>query len=126
MELTARQVMIAWDGGSSARHAVRRANPFLKAADKVEIAVIDGSAEQSESAEALAVMLARHGLDVSIARIPSDGQAQAQVLRHRQIEIGADLTVMGGFGHSRFREFVLGGVTRDFPGITATPLLVAH
>ncbi|WP_121066499.1 universal stress protein [Chachezhania antarctica] len=126
MKPDAKTVMIGWDGNVSALHAVRRARPMLEAADTVEIAMVDPSSEQAQSGEDLAVMLSRHGLVVSVARIAGDGRPAAEALGQRQIEIGADLTVMGGYGHSRFREFVLGGVTRDFPGMSNTPLLIAH
>lgn len=124
--LEASRVMIAWDGKPAALHAVRRAEPFLTGAQEVEIVLIDASSEHARSADDLALMLSRRDLSTSIARLSSGGESAAQALKRRQVESGADFTVMGAYGRSRFRELVLGGVTRDFPAITATPVLMAH
>lgn len=125
-KLQPQRAMIAWDGGPAAMRAVRRAHPFLAQAKEIEIVLVDPTAEQAQSAEELAVMLSRYGLTPGIVRVPADDRTDAEALAQHQIESGAEFTVMGAFGHSPFREIVLGGVTRDLPGLTHCPLLLVH
>ena len=84
------------------------------------------NAEQTKSAENLAVMLSRYGLAAEIVRVASEDRTDAEALCDHQKESSAELTVAGAFGHARFREVVLGGVTHDLPGITSCPLLLVH
>lgn len=125
-KLDAKRGMIAWDGGPAALRAVRRAYPLLAGMDDIEIVLVDSSAELMRSAEKLAVMLSRYDLRTSIARVNSDERTDAEALTRRQIETGAELIVSGAYGHSRFRELLLGGVTRDLPIIAKVPLLMSH
>lgn len=120
------QAMIAWDGGPAALTAVRRAHPLLTGLRQIDIVTVDGTSGQMQSAEDLATMLARYDLRASITRIASDGMADAEALSRHQFESGAGLIVAGAYGHSRFREFLLGGVTRDLPAMAAVPLFMAH
>ncbi len=120
------KVMIAWDGGNEALRAVRRGFPLMSAATEVEIVTVDASEWQAASAEDLAQMLSRHDLSVSIFNASSRDNSEVQTLAQRQIETGADLTILGGYAHSRFREAVFGGVTEDLPAVSHTPLLMAH
>lgn len=120
------RVMIAWDGSTTALRAVRRARPFLQEAGEIEIVMVNASDWQAKSAEQLALMLSRYGQTVSIFQATSSEETEAEALVQRQITSGAELTVLGGYGHSRLREMVLGGVTRELPGISKTPLLMVH
>ena len=124
--LSPKRVMIAWDGSPVALRAVRRVYPFLVSTNDVEIVLVDASADQMQSAEELALMLSRYDLPTSITRVASDGRTDAEALKRHQIESGAELMISGAYGHSRFRELLLGGVTRDLPGITTVPLCMAH
>jgi len=124
--LTPKRAMIAWDGSVTALRAVRRAYPLLSGADDIEIAMVDPSTWQATTAEELAVMLSRYGLSVSVYSGLSHDMSEAETLSRRQVEIGAEVTVLGGYAHPRFREVVLGGVTRELPDISNTPLLMAH
>ncbi len=124
-----RKVMIAWNQTEEAMTAVRRAMPFLTAADSVEITVIDPSPhgpERSDPGGALCQMLTRHGVNASIAVLARTMPTTSEILGHRAIEIGADLIVMGAYGHSRFREAILGGTTRSMLGKTGLPILMAR
>ena len=78
------------------------------------------------SAEDLARMLSRYGLSLSITRVASDGRTDAEALSRHQVESGAELIIAGAYGHSRFRELLLGGVTRELPAIAAVPVFMAH
>lgn len=126
VNLNPKRVMIAWDGSPVALRAVRRAYPFLVSIDEIEIVLVDASADQVHSAEELALMLSRYDLPTSIARVASDDTTDAEALKRHQIERGAEFMISGAYGHSRFRELLLGGVTRDLPGISAVPLFMAH
>lgn len=120
------RAMIAWDGGDTALHAVRRAYPLISEAQEIEIVTMDASDWQAASAEELAVMLSRHGLSASIYNAQSLELTVAEALARRQVETGCDLAILGGYAHSRFREAVFGGVTRELPAKSRVPLFMAH
>ena len=124
-----KKVMIAWNQTEEAMTAVRRAMPFLVAAESVEITVVDPSPhgpERSDPGGALCQMLTRHGVNASIAVLARTLPTTSEILNHRAIEIGADLIVMGAYSHSRFREAILGGTTRSMLGKTGLPILMAR
>lgn len=124
-----KKVMIAWNQTEEAMTAVRRAMPFLVAAESVEITVVDPSPhgpERSDPGGALCQMLTRHGVNASIAVLARTMPTTSEILNHRAIEIGADLIVMGAYSHSRFREAILGGTTRSMLGKTGLPILMAR
>jgi nucleotide-binding universal stress UspA family protein len=125
-----RRVLIAWDAGVEAARAVSDALPLLKRADSVEVAVFDperGRREHGEQPGAdVALYLARHGVKVSVTRQSgANFEVGAQVLS-RSADTGADLIVMGAYGHSRVRELVLGGVTRTMIESMTVPVLMSH
>ena len=119
-------VMIAWHGDREGLRAVRYAMPFLTAAKAVEVVMIDPPASETDPAEDLAVYLSRHGVHVTTFAQPGGANSVAGALGRRVLETGADLLVMGGYSHSRFREYVLGGVTRDVLHNLPSPVLIAH
>lgn len=122
------KVMVCWDGGGSAARAVGDAMPLLKRARKVEIVIIAherGKPTEIEGVD-LGRHLARHGLNVAVERIPGGDINVGEALLSRAANSGADLMVMGGYGHSRLREFVLGGVTRSILHSMTVPVLMSH
>ena len=119
-------VVVAWNGSREAFEAVRRALPILKQAKTVEIVLVDTMTHQPDPGEQLAVMLSRHGISVDIVTQPHCPETVAETLARRAAELQAGLLVMGGYGHSRFREYLIGGVTRDLLARTKIPVLVAH
>ncbi|WBU57724.1 universal stress protein [Paracoccus sediminicola] len=124
-----RKVMIGWSQSEEAMTAVRRALPLLKAAEQVEITVIDPSPhgpERSDPGGALCQMLSRHGVNCEIAVLARTLPQTSDILFHRATEIGADLMVMGAYSHSRFREAILGGTTRSMLTKTTLPVLMAR
>ncbi|NHF72651.1 universal stress protein [Paracoccus xiamenensis] len=124
-----KKVMLAWNQTEEAMTAVRRAMPFLVAAESVEITVVDPSPhgpERSDPGGALCQMLTRHGVNANIAVLARTMPTTSEILGHRAIEIGADLVVMGAYSHSRFREAILGGTTRSMLGKTGLPILMAR
>ncbi len=128
-ETVGTRVVIAWDGGLEALHAARAALPFLVRAEVVEILMVDPSPgpEDAEPGADFAVFLSRHGAPVTLAPVPSAGHRVGEVIRRRVRESGADLLVMGAYGHSRLREALIGGPTRELlEDLPAAPVLLAH
>ena len=121
-------VAIAWDGGRAASRAVAAAMPLLSHADRVLILSGDRPAlGRASDPNRLAESLACHGITAVSHGVTAGGQHMSTVLRRSAVELGCDMLVMGAYGHSRFREMVLGGVTRgvlDAP--VDLPILMAH
>jgi nucleotide-binding universal stress UspA family protein len=124
--LDARSVLIAWNGSREALRAVRRAMPLLVSADRVEIAIFGPTPSEPMPGARLATMLSRKGISAEITAQPRSDEGVAALLRRRVLETGAGLVVLGAYSHSRFREYVLGGVTRDYLADFAVPVLMAH
>jgi nucleotide-binding universal stress UspA family protein len=122
------QVMICWDGSRPAARAIGDAIPLLERAKSIEIVVVTGERDKSGEITGANMKrhLARHGINVEIKRIPA-GQVDAQtaILAHAA-NSGAEFIVMGGYGHSRLREFILGGVTRGILRSMPVPVLMSH
>ncbi|MGA9252667.1 MAG: universal stress protein [Roseobacter sp.] len=122
-------IVIGWNESAEAMRAVRAAMPMLKAASTVHIAIVDPpetGPERSDPGGALAVYLYRHGVRSDIQVMTRQGQKVSERLSQHVTETGADMLVMGGYGHSRFREAVLGGATRDMLQDSKVPVLMAH
>lgn len=122
------RVMVCWDGGQQAARAVADAMPLLERAGRVEVVIVaDESGTEGEIAGAdMGQHLARHGLNVEVKRMTMGDIDVADVLLSHAADIAADLIVMGGYGHSRLREFVLGGVTRSILGSMTVPVFMSH
>lgn len=121
-------VMVCWDGSRSASRAIGDALPFLKRAGRIEIAVVVGDAVKQDQVEGadIAQHLARHGLNITVTRFPAGEIDVGNALLSHSADIDADFIVMGGYGHSRLREFVFGGVTRSFLNSMTAPVLMSH
>jgi nucleotide-binding universal stress UspA family protein len=120
------KVLIAWDGGRAAARAVHDASPLLREAQTVEIVCVEGEKPlELASAEALAAHLARFCKNVSI-NVLQAREGVAATLRDHALQQSADLLVMGAYGHSRLREFVLGGATREMLTQFPAPTLMSH
>jgi nucleotide-binding universal stress UspA family protein len=122
------RVMVCWDGSRAAARAVADSLPFLSHAKAVEIVMVASS--QARTGELpgvdLGQHLARHGLKVDVKRITSpDIDVPSTILSYAS-DCGADMIVMGGYGHSRLREFVLGGATRGLLESMTVPVLMSH
>jgi nucleotide-binding universal stress UspA family protein len=123
-----RHPLVAWDGSMEASRAVRAALPLLQLAAKVTAVcfppqkyLVDGGT----AGQCLVAYLACHGIEVELieaAHPPSVGHALLALARERS----HDLIVMGSFGHSRFREIVLGGATQTVLTETTVPVLMSH
>src|SRR5271165_289654 len=121
-------VMICWDGSRTAARAVADAIPVIRNSGRVEIVIVTnerGKEDEIEGAD-IGQHLARHGLKVDVHRISGGNIDVADALLSHAADSGADLMVMGGYGHSRLREFVLGGVTRTIFESMTVPVLISH
>ena len=122
-------VLLAWNASAQAAHAATGALPLLVKASKVTLLVIDGPGDRAHGDEPgadAARWLARHGVKVEVHREASGGVDTGNVILSRVLDFNADLVVMGVYGHSRFREFVLGGASRTILSSMTVPVLMAH
>jgi nucleotide-binding universal stress UspA family protein len=122
------RVMICWDGGRPAARAVHDAMPFLHKAKSIDIVAVneDEDAEGGVSAAALVAHLARHDLAATTYRFTSEPHNIHNSILSLAADNSTDLLVMGGYGHSRLREFILGGVTRGVFKSLTVPALISH
>jgi nucleotide-binding universal stress UspA family protein len=122
-------VLLAWNASAQAAHAATAALPLLAKAKKVTLLVIDGpgdGAHGDEPGADAARWLARHGVKVEVMRESSGGIDAGNVILSRVLDLDIDLIVMGVYGHSRFREFVLGGASNTILSSMTVPVLMAH
>lgn len=118
-------VMLAWNGSAEAAHAMRLTVPLLRRAACVHIVEVSDESPGMPATDA-ATYLARHGVPCEVHEWPAKGRRTSLALLHAVAELDARYLVMGAYGHSRLRETVLGGVTRDLIQSTTVPLLLAH
>ena len=120
--------MVCWDGSRPAARAIADAMPFLAKAGRVEIAIIANERSKQDEIEGadMGQHLARHGVKVDVHRMTRGDVDVADMLLSNVADSGADFMVMGGYGHSRLREFVLGGVTRSILHSMTVPTLMSH
>jgi nucleotide-binding universal stress UspA family protein len=122
------RVMVCWDGSRAAARALGDAMPLLKRARQVDVVIVTGERGKQDELPGADVgqHLARHGLAVSVNRIPAADVDVGNALLSYSADTAADFVVMGGYGHSRLREFILGGVTRTMLQSMTAPTLFSH
>jgi nucleotide-binding universal stress UspA family protein len=122
------RVMVCWDGSRPAARAIADAMPLLERAGQVEVVIVANEAGEKDEIPGadMGEHLARHGLKVNINRIVDSDVDVADMLLSHAADSSADFIVMGGYGHSRLREFVLGGVTRAILRSMTVPVLMSH
>jgi nucleotide-binding universal stress UspA family protein len=123
--------MIAWDGSREATRAVHDALPLLKAAERVSIVSIDTARDEARGDRIpgadLAACIARHGVKAEVSSGGATDEASAgEMLLSHAADLSADLVVMGGYGHARWQELVLGGATRTFLASMTVPVFMSH
>lgn len=124
-----KNVVIAWNQSPEALAAIRGAITFLRKADSVEIAIIDPprhAPDRSDPGGMLAQMLSRNGVRASISVLARTMPRISEVLARHCRDRDAEMLVMGAYGHSRLREAILGGATRNMLEIARLPVLMAH
>jgi nucleotide-binding universal stress UspA family protein len=126
----ARTVLVGWKSSREAARAVNDALPLLREAQSVTVLAInprEGIAGDGDVPAAdIALHLARHGVQASAAHTVAAEISEGDVLLNHADEIGADLIVAGGYGHSRMREYVFGGVTRTLITTMTVPVFLSH
>ena len=126
--LVLQTALVAWDFSRAAARAVADAMPLLEKAREVRVLIVtnEKSLRTTQSSEELAKNLARHAMDVIVDEVDAAGRSIGEVLRAQAAACRADLLVMGAYGHSRFREFILGGATRSILTKPPIPVLFSH
>ncbi|MCV2871635.1 universal stress protein [Defluviimonas sp. WL0050] len=123
------RVALAWNQSDQALFATRAALPVLKAATMVDITIIDPPThgpERSDPGGMLSQLLSRHGVHAEVSVLAKTLPKTSEVLARHVRDINADLVVMGAYGHSRFREAILGGTTRNMLEHCEVPVLMVH
>ena len=108
-------ILLAWNGTREAARAAFDALPFMVEAEKVEVLIVDPPEGLEDGADGaggeIAAALARHGANVSVSTLASEGKSIEDVIQNRMTETGADLLVLGAYSHSWLRRLLFGGVT---------------
>lgn len=123
------RAVVAWNQSPEAISAIRKALPLLQRASIVDITIIDPPShgpERSDPGGMLSQWLARHGVRCEVSVLARTMPRVSDVLMRHVGDRDANLLVMGAYGHSRFREAILGGATRDLLETASVPVLMAH
>jgi len=125
-----RRILVGWNAGRESVRAVADAMPLLVRAEAVEVLVVDPESRRSghgqEPGADIARHLARHGVQVEVRRRLSEGEDVGRVLLSQAAAFGADLMVMGAYGHSYLNEWIFGGVTRTVLHEANLPVLMSR
>ncbi|WP_188311867.1 universal stress protein [Salinarimonas soli] len=121
-------VVLAWDFGRPAARALADALPLLRRAGRVEVVAVEtgGPAASSRTGDDLLRHIAHHGVAGTFTTIPMGDRTVAEALSGHALAAGADLLVMGAYGHSRLRDFMLGGATKAMLAAPPLPLFLSH
>ena len=126
--VTLDRVIVCWDASRAAARALADAMPFLERAKAIDVVIVASERPKSDEIPGADIghHLARHGLNVEVKRIIATDTDVANTLLSHAADTCADFIVMGGYGHSRLREFILGGVTRGILASMTVPALMSH
>jgi nucleotide-binding universal stress UspA family protein len=123
-------VLVGWDGGQQAARAIHDAMPLLEKAERITLLTIDPQKRPENHGEEpgadIGAHLARHGLKVEVDSVVAPDIDAGNTILSYAADLSADALVMGGYGHSRVRELVLGGVTRTILSSMTIPVLMSH
>ena len=129
-KVVGQRVLVAWNAGREATRAVNDALPLLEGAEKVTVLAINPRGGLHGHGEVpgadIALHLARHGVRAEASAIKSDDVEVGALLLSQAADLNVDLIVMGAYGHSRLREVVLGGATREILRSMTVPVLLSH
>lgn len=132
LRMPIKHVVVAWLPTREASRALHDAMPFLKAAESVDVLEIEPAGPDArrdhgpQSGEDVAAHLARHGIKVDVVVQPQQDDTVSNALLHHCEQSGAQLLVAGGYGHSRLREWMIGGTTRELLQLAQLPVLFSH
>ena len=127
--LSGGHVLLGWNDGDEALAAVRAALPLLEQADMADICIIDPprhAADRSDPGGAMAQYLMRHGTKSEVAVLAKTETHVGDILLRRAKDVGAQMIVSGAYAHSRLREAVFGGATRDLLEAADLPILMSR
>ena len=123
-------IVVAWNGRREAVRAISDAMPLLETAKRITVVTINSKSEDPENtgipAAAIGLHLARHGIDTQTMSLFGAPATIGDLLLDAARDESADLLVMGAYGHSRYRELILGGVTAHVLEHSSIPTLLAH
>ena len=122
------RVMVCWDASRTAARAIADAMPLLARAKAIDVVIVASERPKSDEIPGADIgqHLARHGLKVEVKRIVATDTDVANTILSHAADTSADFIVMGGYGHSRLREFILGGATRGILSSMTVPVLMSH
>ena len=128
--LIGKRVVVAWDASREATRALSEADDLLEHCDAVTVVTVDAKPKMfghgDQPGANIAGHLSRRGLNADVRNVDSGGRAPALAILEEAGKLNADLLVMGAYAHSRLRELVFGGATRDLLHATDLPVLMAH
>lgn len=121
------EMLVAWDAGQSSTRALYDAVPFMRMAKHVSLVTYNAEREGRVPGADIALVLARHEVNVEVSQLHTPPTVTVgEALLSRVNKTGCDLLVMGAYGHSRWRELMLGGVTQTVLGSMSVPVLMSH
>jgi len=120
------RVLVAWNGTREATRAVHDAVPLMSTSKAVTVLSVNSQPKDDTDRDGLVQHLVRHGLPATTELIEQSNLAVADIVKSRAAELSCDLVVMGAYGHSRLREMILGGMTRDMLNSMTLPVLMSH
>ncbi|SDD14783.1 universal stress protein [Paraburkholderia lycopersici] len=121
------RIVVAWDAGQSATRALYDALPFMRLAAHTTIVTLNAEREGRIPGADIALVLARHGIGVEVTQLHTPPTVSvASALLARVEKLCGDLLVMGAYGHARWKELLLGGVTQTVLGAMPVPVLMSH
>jgi nucleotide-binding universal stress UspA family protein len=118
-------VLVAWNGSRESARALREGLEFIERASRTVVMVVDPPADAKPCTE-LKAHLAHHDVVAEVVTVASEDRPIAEIILDEARRISADLVIMGAYGHTRLREQVFGGATRDMLTASESPILVAH
>lgn len=125
-----KRVVVAWDASREATRALSEADDILEFADAVTVLTVDAKPKMfghgDQPGANIAAHLSRRGLPAEVRNVDSMGRSAALAILDEAASLDADLVVMGGYAHSRLRELMFGGATRELLRTATVPLLMAH
>jgi nucleotide-binding universal stress UspA family protein len=120
------KIGILWNGSTESARTIAMAMPFLTSAQEVMVLCVDGVSVPGPTGEQVARTLAHHGINVSVSVTELSGRAQGEAVLEDAHDSGADLLIKGAYAHSRLRQMIFGGPTRQLLAAAELPVLMAH
>ncbi len=128
--LLPKRILLAWNSSFESTRAAREALDMMRNAESVNVVLVDPTAAPRSNGDEpgadVATYLARHGIKVTVDRLPSAGRRVEEILNQHALDTAADLIVMGAYGRSRLREKVFGGVTKAMIEAPIVPVLMVR